>query len=138
MRHPLAATLVAVTFALSGCVHHHNHHGDTGGPPPWAPAHGHRAKHHHHHGVDMTWDVDLGVYVVVGFPHIYFHDGHYLRFAGGHWERCSDFRKGGWKSVKVAKVPGGLAKKHAAKGGKAAGGKGKSKGKQGGPAKHWD
>ena len=82
MHRPLAiATLLAGLLALAGCVHVHEHdhkhkHEQKGGPPPWAPAHGYR---HKHHGADLVFDAHIGVYVVVGHPHVYFHDGHYFR-----------------------------------------------------------
>jgi hypothetical protein len=141
MRRFALATFAAGLLALTGCVHvheHDHHHGGKGGPPPWAPAHGYR---HKHHGADLRFDAHLGVYVVVGHPHIYFHDGHYLRRAHSSWERCGDWKKGRWKPVDVRHVPGPLVKHYAAKGPKHGKGKDKGKGKgkgKGGPAKPWD
>ena len=141
MRRIALATLAAGLLALTGCVHvheHDHHHKSKGGPPPWAPAHGYR--HKQRHGPDLVFDHHVGVYVVVGHPHVYFHDGHYFRRVSRHWERCKDWKKGKWKSVEVAMVPEPLVK-HYAKGGPPgkAKGKGKSKGKgPGGPAKRWD
>lgn len=133
MRHIALATLAAGLLALTGCVHdHHHHHKSKGGPPPWAPAHGYR---HKHHGPDLVFDARIGVYAVIGHPHVYFHDGHYFRRVSSRWERCRDWKKGKWKGVEVARVPEPLVKHYAAKGPKP--GKGKGKGK-GGPAKHWD
>lgn len=137
MRRIALATFAAGLLALTGCVHvheHDHHHRSKGGPPPWAPAHGYR---HKHHGPDLVYDAHIGVYVVVGHPHVYFHDGHYFRRVSSHWERCGDWKKGKWKAVEAGKVPGPLAKHYAAKGPKPGKGKGKGKGK-GGPAKHWD
>jgi hypothetical protein len=137
MRRIALATLAAGLLAVTGCVHvheHDHHHKSKGGPPPWAPAHGYR---HKHHGPDLVFDSHIGVYVVVGFPHVYFHDGHYFRYVSSHWERCGDWKKGNWKVVDVGRVPGPLVKHYAAKGPKGVKGKGKGKGK-GGPAKHWD
>ncbi len=136
MHRPLVATLLAGALALAGCVHVHEHdhgHKSKGGPPPWAPAHGYR---HHHHGADLSYDVHLGVYVVVGHPHVYFHDGHYFRRVDARWERCGNWKKGNWKTVAVDVVPVRLAKHYKAKGPKHGNAKGKGKGH--GPAKHDD
>ncbi len=140
MHRALVATLLGCTLALAGCVHHHDHghHGKKahkahgGGPPPWAPAHGYR--HKHAHGTDLHFDARLGVYLVVGHPHVFFHDGHYFRRAGSHWERCGDWRKARWKRVDAHVVPGGLVKHYEPKGPKHGKGHGKKKGH--GPAKH--
>jgi len=135
MRRLALASLAALVLATTGCVQHHHHHeSKRGGPPPWAPAHGYR---HKHHGPELVFDAHIGVYAVVGHPHVYFHDGHYFRRAGPRWERCKDWKKAKWKAVDVARVPGPLVKHYAAKGPKRGKGKGHGKGK-GGPAKHWD
>jgi hypothetical protein len=134
MRRFALASFAAGLLALAGCVHVHEHdhgHKGKGGPPPWAPAHGYR---HKHHGPDLVFDAHLGVYVVVGHPHVYFHDGHYFRRAHSRWERCRDWKQAKWKIVEVGRVPGPLAEHYAAKGKP---GKGKGRGK-GGPAKRWD
>jgi hypothetical protein len=130
MSRPLVATLFASLLALAGCihVHEHDHHQARRGPPPHAPAHGYR---HHHHEVDLRYDVHLGVYVVIGHPHHFFHDGRYYRRAGSGWERCSSWKKAHWKRVEVVGVPVALAKHYQVKKHKV--------GKHGhghGPAKH--
>jgi hypothetical protein len=141
MHRPLVATLLGCALALAGCVHHHEHARNPGpqahkthkgGPPPWAPAHGYR--HKHRDGADLRFDGQLGVYVVIGQPHLYFHSGHYFRLAGSHWERCGDWRKGHWKRVDTHSVPKGLVKQYKQKGPKHGKGHGKKKGH--GPAKH--
>ena len=137
MKRVAIATLAAGLLALAGCIHVHEHehayeqgheHGDEGGPPPWAPAHGYR---HHHHGADLVFDAEIGVYIVVGHPHVYFDDGHYFRRVSSHWERCRNFETAHWKTVDVAYVPVPLAE-HYAKHSK------HGKGKGHGPAKHDD
>ena len=136
MRRPLTATLLALLFLLGACVHVHEHehkHKHKGGPPPWAPAHGYR---HKQPGPDLVFDAHIGVYVVVGHPQVYFHDGHYFRRVSSHWERCGDWKKAHWKNVDAARVPDPLLKHYAKKGPKH--GKGKAKGKGHGPAKHGD
>jgi hypothetical protein len=132
MPRPLAASLLAALLALAGCVHvheHEHHHGKRGGPPPWAPAHGYR---HHHGGVDLVWDAHIGVYVVVGHRHAYFHDGWYFRRVGTRWERCKSWKQARWKVVEVDVVPVALVKYHAPR--KAKHGKGRGHG----PARHAD
>ena len=138
MKRLAIASLAASLLALSGCIHVHEHeqvyepepeHEHGGGPPPWAPAHGYRR---HHHGAELVFDAEIGVYVVVGHPHVYFFDDHYFRRVSSHWERCRNFEKAHWKIVDVAYVPAPLME-HYAKHPKHHG-----KGKGNGPAKHDD
>ena len=139
MRHLALASFAAALLALPACVHvhEHDHHHEQvqkgGGPPPGAPAHGYRR---HHQDSELRFDARLGVYVVVGYPHVYFDDGHYFRYVSTHWERCGNLKKAHWKSVDVDRVPGRLAQHYAKKGGKYGAAKGKGKGH--GPAKHDD
>jgi len=134
MKRVVIASLAAGLLALAGCVHVHGHgHKHKGGPPPWAPAHGHRDRHH---GPDLVFDAHIGVYVVVGHPHVYFHDGHYFRRVSSHWERCRDWKKAHWKTVDATGVPGPLTKHYAKKHKNHA--KGNAKGHGHGPAKHED
>ena len=81
----LLCTFILVTF-VAGCVHHHHHSGKgasgpvvlkKAGPPPHAPAHGYR--HKHEHGVELVFDSQLGVYVVVGWKDHFFSAGRYYR-----------------------------------------------------------
>jgi hypothetical protein len=129
---PARLLVVAASVAVlgSGCFHsHHRGHSgghaseahsghDHGGPPPWAPAHGHRRKHgdggHHGDGggVQVVFDSERGVYVVIGFPHHYYDAGHYYRFDSGHWEVSAHF-EGPWLAVETRKVPASL--RHARK-----------------------
>jgi len=134
MPRPLAASLLAGLIALAGCVnvHEHDHRqAKRHGPPPHAPAHGYR---HHHRDVDLRYDVHLGVYVVIGHPHHFFHDGHYYRRVASRWERCGSWKKGDWMRVEVGVVPVTLASHYKVKGPK----QGKAKGHGPGPAKHDD
>jgi hypothetical protein len=131
MKRLALATLVASLLALVGCVHveDHDHHGAKhGGPPPHAPAHGYRQQHG---GADLRYDGHLGVYVVIGHPDHFFHDGFYYRRLGSRWDRCGSWKKGNWKPVELALVPPPLVKHYKAKGSKP--GKGKGQGR--GPAK---
>jgi hypothetical protein len=103
----LAIVSLAALFLLgsTGCVHHTHH---AAGPPPHAPAHGYR-HHQVHDDVDLVWDAHLGVYAVVGFPSVYFWDGHYYRYHDD-WQRGAGPR-GRWEPYR-GHVPPGLAKKH--------------------------
>ncbi|MDH3216188.1 MAG: hypothetical protein OEN01_07845 [Candidatus Krumholzibacteria bacterium] len=80
-----------------------------GGPPPHAPAHGYR--HKHHKGVTLVYQSSLGVYVVSGRSHHYYHRDRYYRSHGGVWE-VSVHINGPWQSVSHHKLPPGLQKKH--------------------------
>lgn len=76
------------------------------GPPPHAPAHGYRHKHRAD-DVELVFDSDRGVYIVVGFPGTYFFDGSYYRRDGKKWE--TTFRlSGSWDQIDGAAVPPGL------------------------------
>lgn len=85
------------------------------GPPPHAPAHGHRRKHARgHREAELRFDSGLGVYVVIGHPGIYVHDGWYVRFDSGSW-LVSASLEGPWKPRRSSWVPPGLREKHHAK-----------------------
>ena len=73
----------------------------TPGPPPYAPAHGYR---HRYHDYDMRYDSNLGCYVVLGMPNVYFSNGVYLRFSGDRW--TSAIGVGGpWRIAGSAEIP---------------------------------
>jgi len=109
MTKPRLATAILAALLLlgaAGCVYH-VHQGD--GPPPHAPAHGYR-YHYGHDDVDLVWDAPLGVYLVVGFPSVYFWDGHYYRYHDRVWHRGAGPR-GRW-AVYRGYLPPALARKH--------------------------
>jgi hypothetical protein len=135
MKRLALATLAAAALAL-GCVHVHedNRHESKGGPPPWAPAHGYRHKHAGH---ELRFDAHLGVYVVVGLPHVYFQSDHYYRREHSEWQRCRNLDKAKWKAIDVAEVPDALVK-HYAKGPKPGKGHGQGASRGKGPAKRAD
>ena len=92
--------------------HHH-------GPPPHAPAHGYRRKQHDayrhaHHGgdVEIVFDSELGVYVVVDISGYYYLDGMYLRIEDGRWY-ASAHLDDDWEPCDDHALPPGLRKKHA-------------------------
>ena len=106
----------ALGAMLGGCVYHHQHRppdeqaeARKGGPPPWAPAHGYR--HKHQGGVDLVFDSDLEVYVVVGYPGHYFHRDRYYRHVDGHW-RIGLSINGLWSRVRLEAVPTGIRHRH--------------------------
>jgi hypothetical protein len=83
---------------------------ERGGPPPHAPAHGYRRKQRYdHRDIELVFDSGLGVYVVVGFPGVYFHAEHYFRFAGASWQ-VSIRPDSGWSAAAQDDVPPGLRK----------------------------
>jgi len=96
------------------------------GPPPHAKAYGYRAKHdswkhrarHGRHGyssrgtgVEIVYDSDLGVYVVLGHPNNYYYDGHYLRVVGGIWQMTAEF-DGVWVTARGSAVPNSLRSRY--------------------------
>lgn len=106
--------------------HHH------GGPPPHAPAHGYRHKHRHHdRDVQLVFDSDLGVYIVVDLPNHYYWDGHYLRIQGSQWYASASL-EGDWERRSDESLPPGLKKGK----GKAKTNRGQSK-KSGAAKGHW-
>jgi hypothetical protein len=93
------------------------------GPPPHAPAHGYRYKHQH--GVELEYDSGLGVYVAVGMPGVYFHNGLYMKLSEGQWTVTAHFN-GSWRVPTNGEVPYKLKKAKGKKPSK----KGKTHGKK--------
>jgi len=93
------------------------------GPPPHAPAHGYR---HKHRGVELVYDSDRGIYVVIDFPNHYYFKGHYYRLGEIQWEVGVNL-EGPWGFITYGELPKGLRVEKKGKG-KA---KGKSKGNRG-------
>ena len=119
MHARIPALLVALAASASlACVdvHHHAPLPRTArvrdpGPPPHAPAHGYRHKHKTHAGqVELVFDSGRGVYLVVGWPGHFFHDGHYYRQANGSWQFSARLDTG-WHAASSKRLPPGLAKK---------------------------
>jgi len=120
--HLVAALLGALLLGSFGCVivdrgaHGAPPHRSASrhpGPPPHAPAHGYRHKHHDH---DLVFDSELGVYVVVGLPELWFFDGSYFRWYGDRWEIGVDVG-GPWRLAPEHAVPGRLREKRHPHGG---------------------
>ena len=84
-------------LGLTGCISvHHDYDGDYA-PPVYGERYG-------DDGVQRVYDVNLGVYTVVGYPDTYWHDGWYWRHAHGYWERCARPR-GHWSRADWDYVP---------------------------------
>ncbi|QJA06756.1 hypothetical protein FVE67_08120 [Thermosulfurimonas marina] len=82
------------------------------GPPPHAPAWGYRKKHPS--GVELEFDRDLGVYVVIGRQGIYFWEGFFFKFEGDHWWMAASL-EGPWEVAEPKRIPPGLLKKYKCK-----------------------
>ncbi len=82
----------------------------TAGPPPHAPAHGYR--HKQHKGMELVFDAQLGVYLIVGRPHHDFSAGRYLRIRKSVWQVSGHIERG-WEPLPFEKVPKRLRNKHA-------------------------
>jgi len=83
------------------------------GPPAHARAHGYRRKQVA--GMELVYDSGLGVYIVVGLPNHYYHDGYFYRLSGTLWE-VSLQPSSGWASVSGKSLPPGLQAKAKGKG----------------------
>jgi hypothetical protein len=135
-RTALPLLVVFASSLVTGCVYH-QHRGDGGppvrvqGPPPHAPAHGYRARYQDH---DFVFDSHLAVYVVLGFPEVFWCDGWYHRRSGYRWQRADRF-EGPWHDSRWDDIPPRLRGDGKGKGpgqgqGKGPGqGKGKDKGR---------
>ncbi len=82
--------------------------GPGNGPPAHAKAYGYRRKQVS--GVELVFDSGMGVYVVVGYPDHYYHDGYFYRLRSGAWE-MSLKPDSGWATVSMSSLPPGLQAK---------------------------
>ena len=98
------------------------------GPPPHAPAHGYRYKHGG--DVELVYDAELQVYLVVGVHGRYYANGNYYRKRGTQWMTSAQL-DGPWILAKSSKVPGRLVATNDATG--KTKGKGKKNPGKGGP-----
>ena len=105
--------LVVLTSSCSTTVSYRSPDKKRGhGPPSHAPAHGYRRKLPSK--VEVVFDSNFGVYVVVGLEKHFWLDGQYYRFCNGQWELSMTIENG-WKVVGEKKLPPGLRKKYKAK-----------------------
>ena len=104
----------------------HGHGGHYGAyKPPAHPPEGHRQSHA---GVELVFDSDLGVYLVVGWHDHFYAEGRFYRFAEDGWQISTELEES-WHQVLGPALPPGLAKKHKP-------GEGHRRGKREHPAKH--
>jgi len=75
------------------------------GPPPHAPAHGYRAKTPQ--GVNIVFDTQVGVYVVVDLPGSYWLDDRYYRESAQGWLVGAGV-DGPWAACASSDLPPGL------------------------------
>jgi hypothetical protein len=119
MRVTLQMAFGLALLVSFGCgTPHHHHRGQVvrePGPPPWAPAHGYR--HKHAQGMELVYDAQLGVYVVVGRDGLHFRHDRFYRWHAETW-RVSWRADGPWRTTESHRLPPGLRKQHAKKHGK--------------------
>jgi hypothetical protein len=85
--------------------------GHRNGPPPHAPAHGYRHKHRHQErDLELVFDSDLGVYIVIDVPNRYYWNGYYLRIDGNQWYASANL-EGEWKPRSADSLPPGMKKR---------------------------
>jgi hypothetical protein len=114
MRSVLTSLVLVIALTLSGClaVSADGRPKRGHGPPPHAPAHGYR---HHHQGATLTFDSQLGVYLVLDHPDHFYFDGRFLRVHRGSWQVSASLG-GPWTPYPSASLPPGLRKSHPSKG----------------------
>jgi len=108
----LMATSVCALLVTTSCTvfeaYHPPHRKIGHGPPAHARAHGYHRKQVA--GVELVYDSGCGVYIVVGLPDHYYHDGYFYRLRGTLWE-VSLQPHGGWASASETSLPPGLRAK---------------------------
>ena len=94
-----------------------------GDPPDHAPAHGYRNKkqakgdgetrpREERNDVEIVFDSERGVHVVVGFPGIFFEGGRYYRHEDGGWQVSAEIDSG-WRAFASGSVPREIRATHA-------------------------
>jgi hypothetical protein len=105
------APISSVTIGMDKGHSVHAEKGRHPGPPPHAPAHGHRHKQKHQgEDLELTFNSDLGVYIVVGMPNRYYWEGTYLRVDGDQWYASVNLDSG-WAPRAEDSIPPGLKKR---------------------------
>jgi hypothetical protein len=104
LRTILLSAIALIALGIPGCVYYDVYPD----PPPYAPAHGYRYQYGGHH---LVYDSGIGVYTVVGHPHIYYYDTHYYRYREPYWTLSVEL-DGPWHRVERRRIPPGLTKKH--------------------------
>ncbi|MBW2269232.1 MAG: hypothetical protein JRH16_11695 [Deltaproteobacteria bacterium] len=62
--------------------------------------------------MELSFDSELGVYVVIDVPNYYYWNGYYLRIEDGSWYASTEL-EGQWKLRPSDSLPPGLRKKQA-------------------------
>lgn len=106
----LVFSFPGASFSGSGKEHqkskeHKGEYSKKKGPPPHAPAHGYRYKHSD--GVDLEFNPDRGIYIVVGYEDHYFHGEFFYRVIDGGWKKCNHI-SGPWVDAPTNTLPTGL------------------------------
>lgn len=101
----LSGLALAAAGGLAGCVIDEPGYG----PPPHAPAHGRRRRHPS--GVELIYDPVLALYIVVGHPGIYYHDGVFFRHDHGTWYTSRRYDRD-WRRTRSRRVPPGLRRRY--------------------------
>ena len=110
---PLLSCLILTSLSCSRMSVHWSPGKKKGfGPPRHAKAHGYRRKLPTN--VEVVFDTDCGVYVVVGMEKHFWLDGRYYRFYNGRWELSMTI-DGGWRPIDVKILPPGLHGKYKTK-----------------------
>jgi len=112
----LAVALICASMVLASCSSsrvrrtssHKHEHVYVQGPPPHAPAHGYR---HKYHGVELVYDSDRGVYVVVELDNHFYFKGHFYRHRRGDQWEIGVHVNGPWEVVAEKSLPKGLRSK---------------------------
>jgi hypothetical protein len=111
MKLLLKILICGLLLGLNACqvapVRHHTPPPPGYGPPPHAPAHGYRHKHGH---AELHFDSGLGLYIVLGHPEHYYHQGYYYHHRERTWYLSRELR-GPWYLIQDRELPPGLRKK---------------------------
>ena len=83
------------------CKKHMKKHG----PPPHAPAHGYR--HNHPDGVELKFNANRNIYVVIDCDDFYFHADSFFRLLDGGWKKSKHI-SGPWIEAPPSILPPGL------------------------------
>jgi len=105
--HRIAVALVlCASFVTSALAHDYS----SNRYPPNRPSAGF-VFYYEPQAVRLVYNTGLGVYLVEGHPHCYYHRGRFYRVDNGVWVSTTNFKAGKWKKAKRNSLPPGLAKK---------------------------
>lgn len=105
---PKTLLLILLTVGGTGCsalyLYENSSVGRYGTAPP-SPSDGYRLRQPD--GTLLEYDSARKLYLVVGRPNHYYHDGSYYRRAQGQWQ-TTETVSGDWRVVSINKLPSGL------------------------------